>query len=328
MMKRIATYAFHISLIFICLIDHADANQAALIICGSGGEAEFEERFADWGKRLQSAFVEQFGFEPDQVALLTERPEDPGAISNLINIEREIQKLAAPQMKREAVWIFLIGHGSFFAQQAKFHVPGMDLTAEQLNEWLREINAQHLVVLNASSSSAGFINALSGPGRIICTATKSVSEKNATGYMRFFLEGIESGGADRNFDERISFLEAASRASELTQAWYDSEGLIATEHSLLDDNGDQLGSRLPIEALDSRDQDGNVAATRFLKEFSFPDDAPNEWVQNYQATMAEIFALKSQKEAYGAEAYYAKLEQLFIHAATINRQIRQYKPSN
>ncbi|MBZ0256677.1 hypothetical protein K8I31_11485, partial [bacterium] len=303
------------------------ANQAALIVCGSGGETEYAEKFMGWGERLQRVLTEQFHFEPNQVALLTESPHDAGMLSNLLHIKREIDRWAGPESEIETAYIFLIGHGSFFAQEAKFHIPGKDLTAVQLDEWLDALSLKRVVVLDASSCSAGFINALSGPGRTICTATKSVSENNATEYMRFFLEGIEGGGADRNFDERISFLEAASRAAELTQAWYETEGFLATEHSLLDDNGDQLGTRLPIEAQAAEGQDGALAADCFLLEFSFPDGAPQELVQNYQAAMREIQSLKDQKELLQEDEYYKQLETLLVKAAKLNRQIRQPKSS-
>ena len=312
------------SLLTLAFPGSVSANQAVLIVCGSGGEPEYEERFAEWGERLQTVFISQLSFGEDQVTLLSERPDDPRMISSLMNIEREIQSIIQSKSEIETLWVFLIGHGSFFAQQAKFHTPGLDLTAQQLNEWLSGVNVKHTVIINASSSSAGFIKDLSGPGRILCTATKSVSEKNATEFMRFFLEGVESGAAERDFDERISLLEAASRAAELTQAWYDAERLLATEHALLDDNGDKLGVRLPIESAKSPEQDGYLAAQCFLKEFSFPENAPIELVQEYRAVMDEIVSLKTKKTTMAEEDYYTKLEQLLISAASTNRQIKQF----
>ncbi len=307
----------------------ADSNQAALIVCGSGGQEEYQEKFADWGERLEGVVTSEFGFDEAFVSLLTERPDRPQQISTLMNIEREIQALTTIEPAIERLWVVLIGHGSYFAQTSKFHTPGLDLTATQLNEWLNQISTSQIVIINSSSSSAGFINELSGPGRIICTATKSVDQKNATEFMRFFLEGVESGDADRDFDERITLLEAASRAAELTQAWYDSEQLLATEHSLIDDNGDQLGSRLPIDQTASQNEDGYFAAQCFLKEFSFPTDAPQELIDSYRSVMDEITRLKSKKQDFDKENdYYQQLELLLIQAARFNREIQQYQTSS
>jgi hypothetical protein len=189
------------------------------------------------------------------------------------------------------------------------------------------------VVIDSTSASAGFINALSGPDRIIASATKSVSEVNATEFMRLFIEGLEDGSADRNRDERISVLEACEQAAALTASWYSAESLLATEHSILDDNGDGLGTRLPIdpvlnEALPGEpaadNVDGALAAQVFIKDYSFPAGVPQEMIAAYLAALDEVKALRARKGTLAEPDYYAQLEPLLIQAARAHRDIRTY----
>lgn len=297
------------------------AERLALIVCGAGGVDEYREKFHDWGVRLQGALTDSLGFQPDAVELLLENAATPETVSSLENLHASIDRLAARASSEDDVFLFLIGHGAALANQTRFMLPGPDLSPEQLNGWLESVGCRRVTVIAAASSSAGFINGLSGPGRVICTATKSVDEINAVEWMKYFLEGLESGDADVNFDERVSLLEALNRAAELTQSGYENEGLIQSEHSLLDDNGDGLGTRLPIAAPLDENADGALARDVYLKEYEFPEGASPVLVSQYLGVIDEIMRLKQQKTEIPEDEYYARLEPMLIQAATLNQTI-------
>jgi hypothetical protein len=153
--------------------------------------------------------------------------------------------------------------------------------------------------------------------------------------MGFFIQGLEDKSADLNHDERISILEACQQSAALTQADYAEKGLILTEHALIDDNGDRLGTRLAaggredsrqtpaLAAADAQDpRDGNRASACYLKDYAFPVSVPREWVDSYLASLDAVEQLKRQKAKMDGKEYYAQLEKLLIKAATINRDIR------
>lgn len=327
----------------LCIAMIAPAAPAAsyhVLLCGSGGEEEYSEKFRDWGMRLRDALVMRLGVPVDNVVLLTE-PETDNAdtllTTNLESIRATFAAMSDSVTPDDDLFVYFIGHGSYMKNVSKFHVPGADLTAEELDALLKAVPAGRTIVLNGTSSSAGFINVLSGDGRVICTATKSFAEINATEYMGFFIEGLEDGSADRNHDDRISFLEACEQASELTATWYTTEGLIATEHAILDDNGDGFGSRLPIELLDlSMEEeksangneflDGAFARQCYIKEYSFDPSVPRELIDTYLAALDEVTALKTEKSQLAEEAYYAQLEKLLLNAARTNREIHSHSP--
>ncbi len=326
----------------LCIAMIAPAARAAsyhVLLCGSGGEEEYSEKFRDWGMRLRDALVMQLNVPPDNVVLLTEPETDNDTLptTNLASIRATFAAMSDSVTPDDDLFVYFIGHGSYMKNVSKFHVPGTDLTAEELDELLKAIPAGRTIVLNGTSSSAGFINVLSGDGRVICAATKSFAEINATEFMGFFVEGLEDGSADRNHDDRISFLEACEQASELTATWYTTEGLIATEHAILDDNGDGLGSRLPIGIFDlSVDKDEDEAGNEFLdgafarqcyiKEYSFDPSVPRELIDTYLAALDEVTALKTEKPQLAEEAYYAQLEKLLLKAARTNREIHSHSP--
>ena len=329
----------------LCIVLSTSTARAAsyhVILCGSGGEPEFSATYKSWGTRLQDVLVGQLGVPEDRVVLLTEGlNEDPPPLTttSLESIRDIFGALSGRVTAADELFTYIIGHGSYLKNVSKFHIPGEDLTAEEFDSLLEAIPAKRMIIVNGTSSSAGFVNVLSGEGRVICVATKSVSEINATEFMGFFIEGLEDGSADRDHDERISILEACEQASELTASWYVSESLIATEHALLDDNGDGLGSRLPIEvfAADADEEsekdaeevlDGALARESFVKDYSFHADVPQELIDTYLGALEAVNALRLNKAELAEDDYFARLEEILLKAARANREIRSFDPAH
>lgn len=339
---RNAQYLLCLVLLWGGLASPVRATPYDVIICGKGGEKEYEDRFADWGARLQKVLVQKLGHPAASVTLLAEPksvPRLPGAgAANLETLRATLQKLSAQIKPDDDLLLYLIGHGSYQNGESKFNMDGPDLSAPELKALLAKIPARAIVVINAASSSAGFINVLSGAHRIICAATKSTDERNATEFMEYFIQGLEDQSADQDRDSRISVLEACQQAAALTQAGYTAKGLILTEHALLDDDGDGLGTRLPLGSADDPGRRGQpapppadpgltkdsaLASGIYLKDFIFPPGVPPELVRDYRAALIEIDALKGRKTKLATADYTAQLEALLIKAARINREIHR-----
>jgi hypothetical protein len=294
-----------------------------LIISGSGGEQNYEERFESWGNRLRAALSTSSNVTEDELILLNENGKADKQSRKEI-ILKVFENYSSILKSEDSLIIYLIGHGSFYNAKAKLYLPGEDLRAEDLSDWLNAISARHIAIINTSSSSAPFINVLSAPNRIICTATKSEREVNATEFMEWFIEGIEDLKADRNYDEGVTIWEACLYAAEQTQAWYKREGFISTEHPILDDNGDGLGSRfIDEETMDVVELDGILAKQVYIRAFTISEHIPIEWVNEYREIIGAIEGLKEQQSKAPSESYYCDLEKYFIKAATIRRSIRK-----
>lgn len=314
--------------------DSAAPGAWAFIVQGSGGEAEYTQAFSDWSLRLERELREGARLAPDRIVRLGEGGRPGAAAPSLDEIGKALGELSTRVGPDDDLLVFLIGHGSSINGEARFIIPGKDLTPQALLEMLAPVPARRLVIVDSTASSAGFIPVLSGPGRIVATATKGEEERNATQFMEFFLTGLEDGSADQNRDGRISLLEACRQAAALTPAWYEAEGYLVTEHPLLDDNGDGLGTRLVASAendlvavefapSEGSPLDGAAAARYFLRDYSFPATVPEALSSRYLGLLEEIEDMKERKGSLDPEEYREQLEELLIQAARTHRDIRR-----
>ena len=110
----------------------------------------------------------------------------------------------------------LIGHGSFDGYEYKINLPGPDLTASELATLLDRIPASRQLVVDMTSASGGAIEFLRKPNRVVITATKSGTEKNATVFARYWVEALNDPAADSDKNDVVSALEAFRFADKKT----------------------------------------------------------------------------------------------------------------
>ena len=116
----------------------------------------------------------------------------------------------------DAFVLMLIGHGSDDGVEYKFNIPGPDITGVELASLLDQIPAARQLVVNMTSSSGGSIEFLRKPNRVVISATKTGSEKNATVFARYWAEALRDPAADTDKNESVSALEAFHFAERKT----------------------------------------------------------------------------------------------------------------
>ena len=289
-------------------------------VVGVGGEQEYEERFAETAATWQEAaakgraeYVEISGKKDDRETL---------------------KKWIAEQAKIKdggEVWLVLIGHGSFDGRTVKFNVTGPDFTDEDLADWLKEWR-RPLAVINGASASSPFLISLSGPNRTVISATKSASEVFYTRFGEFFARGIGGEeGADLDNDEQVSLLEAFLFASNEVAEFYESEGRLATEHALIDDNGDRLGTRAEwfegVRAVRKARADAQPDGERALQRVLIPNAAEArmapELRKKRNALELELNDLRRERGEMEEAAYYDALEKILVQIAEIYRKAEE-----
>jgi hypothetical protein len=118
-------------------------------------------------------------------------------------------------------------------------------------------------------------------------------------------------------------LEAFSYAKQQVAAEYQREGLLQTEHALLDDNGDKEGSMDP----GPQAKDGQAAAVLSLGAARAEAAPANEQLRALYAERAalerRIESLKLLKSGMDPDKYAAELEKLATELALKGRQIRE-----
>jgi hypothetical protein len=303
-----------------------------LIVSGIGGQPQYTEAFHRWGSGLYEAATERLGLPESNIVYLAERVElDPRiqARSTKENLEQALVDIGAKAGPTDRVFIVLIGHGSTNNDEPRFNLPGPDVAAADLAEHFRTTFPTQMVVLaNTASASGDFLAVLSGPNRVILTATKTGFERNEAIFGEFFVEAFAGDGADVDKDERVSVLEAFNYARIETARRYESDERLLTEHAMLDDNGDGEGSTEP----DPREEgsDGALARTLFLDRVGVmvaghgAGDSVLVTLYNEKRGLEErIATLRNLKDQMEEAAYEAELEELLVELALKNRAIRE-----
>ena len=302
--------------ISVLILIGAAALQAStyyVTIGGLGGEPEYDQRFSGWAKDIDKALKSA----PDgKVDTLFGPAATREAIRAVLN---RISKEAKPQ---DALVVMLIGHGTFDGADYKINLPGPDLSAIELASLLDRVPATRQLVVNMTSSSGGSIDALRKENRVIVTATKTGTEKNATVFARYWVEALNDPAADTDKNETVSALEAFRYADQKTARFYETQKRIATEHAMLEDTGKGEGVRTP-----SPENGEGMLASAFplLRLGANASAAGNpqklKLLSQKEDLEQQIDRLKYQKAAMPSEEYKKQLGVLLLQLAKTQEEL-------
>ena len=304
-----------------------DPNKFALIVAGAGGEETFTRKFGAQAMQLYEAVTTKLGFDEKKVFLLTESisggPEEgttAGARSTADEVKKAFASIKTAATPDSFVLVVMVGHGAFDNQQGKFNLLGPDLTAKDYAGMIGALPTKRVVFVNCASSSGEFVKPLSGDGHVIITATRSGNEQNATNFAEHFIEAIANPAADADKSGRISVLEAFNYATKMTADWYKKKDRLATEHALIDDNGDGVGHE------EATAGDGALAKTTYLDskplEQAGADAELLRLLGERQKLEEAIEKLKLRKAEMKEDDYLAELERLLVELAKLNEGIK------
>lgn len=300
----------------------------ALVVVGLGGTAEYRARFGEVARDLHSALTERHGLDPAHVVVLAESVDvAPGIVrdrSTRENVTAALASMASAAGPEDRILVVLVGHGTAQGEQARFNLPGPDLSDQDFAVALSAFPSQTVAFVHTGSAGGGFVPALSGPRRIVLSATRSAREREATEFPRFFAEALAGDGADLDKDGATSLLEAFVYARSEVARHYTEEKRLLTEHALLDDDGDGVGSPDPS----ARGGDGVLAARfRFQGAATTAAAASGDpvlarLVRERQQIQERIEALRASRASMTQERYDEALEALLVELALKTREIR------
>ena len=184
------------------------------------------------------------------------------------------------------------------------------------------------------SCSSPFINALSGPDRAIISATKDGNEIQFARFGEYISAAIGRLDADLDRDGQTSLLEAWLKAAEQTEQYYDSDGRLATEHSLLDDSGDGKGTRAEVyegvrirSNIGNKDKlDGKLAARWHLVRSESERRLTSEQRQKRDELEAKLNELREIKSEFSEAEYLRQLELILIPLAQLYNKAEARAP--
>ncbi len=305
--------------------DDIDDRQCVVVVVGAPGTPDFGEGFRRWADRWADA-ARRGGARFLHVGL---DEQAAAATSGLLDRDR-LRELLAGESRRtsEPLWLVLIGHGTFDGQQAKFNLRGPDVTATELAKWIEPLE-RPLAVVNCASSSGPFVNRLSAPNRVVVTATKSGHEHNYARFGGKLAAAITDPAADLDKDGQTSLLEAYVAASARVAEFYRQEGRLATEHSLIDDNGDGRGTpaawfrgiRATRQAKDGASPDGLRANQFHLVRSPRDRDMPADVRTKRDELELAVARLRGRKGDLKEDEYYELLEPLLLDLARLYEKV-------
>jgi hypothetical protein len=282
-------------------------NHEILVIVGSPGEPKYEAGFnkaADTWKeaaKVAGAALTLVGVDAD------------GNLSDKDQVSQWIQGLD----KHEAApaWIVYIGHGTYNRRDAYLNVRGPDISATELGGWLPVMD-RTLIFIHGGSASSPFLKAMAGKNRIILSATRNPDEINYARFGEYFAQIISTTDGDIDQDGQTSLLEAFLTTADRVDAFYKETGRLPSEHALIDDNGDALGTppdwfrgiRVTKRAKGGEDPDGFHAHQIALIPSELEKKLTPEQRLQRDSLEEELENLRKRKNDLDEDEYYAALE--------------------
>ena len=301
-----------VTVIGIGLGEPASENRVTLVlVTGIPGTEQYEEVFAQREKFWRD--TETLG----DIKVITVGDGEPGEKSDRRLLQELLEREA--NLEEGELWLVLNGHGTFDGKKGKFNLRGRDVSSEDLADWLKPCR-RPLVLVNCFSASASFIQALSGPNRVVLSATRSGYELNYSRFGTYFAKAINSPEADLDQDGQVSLLEAFLKGSRDTGGFYSLEGRIASEHALLDDTGDQQGTgpdwyrgvRVVKETAKDEEPDGRRAHQFHLVQSEFERSLSPAMREQRNQLELKLLALRDRKDTFEPAEYDDRLEEVLL----------------
>ena len=283
-----------------------------VIVAGLGGEPDYEQRFTAAAKDLDRIF--RAGGPTAHVYTLV------GSEATATQLTETMGVVAREAKADDDFTLILIGHGSFDGVEYKFNLVGPDVTAAQIARMCDHIAAGRQLVVDTTSASGGAVQVLERPGRAVIAATKSGTEKNATVFARYWVEGLEDPAADTDKSDSISALEAFTYAAKKTAAFYDSQKRLVTEHAVFND----VGGGEPVRG--AGNGQGLLVSSFTLLRLGNSQHAANDpdkraLLDKKDELEQKIDALKYQKAAMDPADYKKQLTAALVELAKVQEEL-------
>jgi hypothetical protein len=290
----------------------APATTFYVTIAGLGGEPDYVQRFKSWAEDIETSLKKAGG---DSQVITMQSPTRDQIRARLAQLNNEVKA-------SDAFVLMLIGHGTFDNVEYKFNLQGPDLTGAELAALLDRIPASRQLVVNMTSSGGGAIAALRKPTRIVVSATKTGTEKNATVFARYWAEALRDPAADTDKNESVSALEAFRYAQRKTNEAYESQKRLSTEHAVLEDTGKGEGEKTPSAENGEGKLAGAFTLVRLGANAAAARDPAKKALLDHKDQLEQaIDKLKYEKAAMQADQYKKQLAQLLLDLAKVQEAL-------
>jgi hypothetical protein len=234
----------------------------AVILCGLPGDADHRKLFAETIEGLYSALTTRHGFAAGRVAVLfggeTNEQDGPALRASRGPATRERLTETAAELERDlqpgdALWVFVFGHAHFDGRHSWLNLAGPDMNQLEFGKLFEPVRCREQAFFITTPASGYFIKPLSVRGRAVIVATEADFEVNETIFphklVKLLVEPPALAEFDIDGDGRATLFDAYLGAARDTAQEYAAGELLATEHALLDDDGDGRGTEVQADYL-------------------------------------------------------------------------------
>ncbi len=297
---------------FLALTLQTRAAVYYVTVAGLGGEPDYEQRFTAAAQDLDKVF--KTGGSTAHVYTLT------GKQATASQLRETLDGVAREAKADDDFVLILIGHGSFDGFEYKFNLIGPDVTAGEIATMCNRIPTRRQLIVDTTTASGGAVPALERRGRAVIAATKSGTEKNATVFVRYWVEALQDPEADTDKSDSISGMEAFIYATKKTSAFYESQKRLATEHAVFDDTG----SGAPVR--EAGNGQGALMSSFTLLRLGTSQQAANDPAKRALLAKREeleqkIDTLKYQKAAMDPDDYKKQLTAALLELAKVQEDL-------
>ena len=232
-----------------------------LIVCGHPGDDDHRTMFAESIETMYDGLVTNCGIDPARIVVQfgSEIVADDGpAIASAKGeatadeLSSQLAELSQQLAPEDTLWTIVLGHAYYDGRHSYLNLPGADVHQDDFAAWFAPIRARQVIMITTSVSGY-FIRPLSGENRFVITATPDDLEVNETLFHAALAETLSDPPTMEEFDAdadgKASLFDLYIALNRNIAQRYLNENLLATEHAMLDDNGDGRGMELQIDYL-------------------------------------------------------------------------------
>lgn len=239
----------------------AKGTKRAILLCGLSGDAAHHKLYSETVTKLHEGLTKRLGFVDADVQVYF-GDESQESDSDLIKsasratreeLEKSVTALRAKLQPDDALWVIVVGHSHYDGKHSWLNLPGPDIQQHEFARLFQGLSAAQQVFVLTAPTSGFYIKPLSAKGRVVISATEVDWETNETEFPHELARVLSSPPESKEFDidqdGAITLFDVyVTVARNLAQSYVERE-FLATEHPLLDDNGDGRGTEVQLDFL-------------------------------------------------------------------------------
>jgi hypothetical protein len=244
-------------------VSPATGVKRALVLCGHPGDEEHRTLYAESLVKLHRGLTEQLGFRSEDVVAffgvdaekeaaqpLSVPVRGPGTREALTAAVQSLREQTQPD---DALWVIVLGHAHFDGRNSWLNLPGPDLHQDDFGKLFRDLACREQLFWITTPASGYYLKPLAAKGRVVISATEADLEVNETLFPHHLADALNPP-ADKAFEDvdrdgKLTAFDLHIAVVKSLAQRYLADMLIATEHALLDDNGDGRGTELQLDYL-------------------------------------------------------------------------------